>query len=187
MGRHVTVGRGAVGNGVAEQLRDAGQEVVQLNRRGGAVEEARGLSFDATDQEALAAAARSGADGVYNCVNPPYDKWVRSWPTLAASLLQTAEQSGAGLDEAGRIRVTEARASDFYGPGVVDTGLLASRRYRGCSRARPFGCWATRTCRSPSPTSPTWHAFLPCSVPMVVLGGDRGTCPRRSRPPNVRH
>ncbi len=31
------------------------------------------------------------------------------------------------LHEAGRIRVTEARASDFYGPGVVDTGLLASR------------------------------------------------------------
>lgn len=96
MGRHVTVGRGAVGNGVAEQLRDAGQEVVQINRRGGAVEEARGLSFDATDQEALAAAAaRSGADAVYNCANPPYDKWVRSWPTLAASLLHAAERRGA--------------------------------------------------------------------------------------------
>lgn len=89
------MGRGAVDNGVAEQLRDAGQVVVQINRRGGAVEEARGLSFDATDQEALAAAARSGADAVYNCANPPYDKWVRSWPPLAASLLHAAEQSGA--------------------------------------------------------------------------------------------
>ena len=28
---------------------------------------------------------------------------------------------------AGELRATEARASDFYGPGVVDTGLLAAR------------------------------------------------------------
>ena len=168
MGKHVIVGRGAVGNGAARQLQDAGHEVVQISRRGGAVEGAEALSFDATDQEELAAAC-SGADAVYNCANPPYDKWVQSWPSLAASMLHAAERSGAGLvimgnlypygpvdrpmtedlplagdgtkarvravmwrdalalHEAGRIRVTEARASDFYGPGVVDTGLLAAR------------------------------------------------------------
>ena len=168
MGRYVIVGRGAVGNGAARQLHDAGHEVAQISRRGGAVEGAEALRFDANDQEALAAAC-SGADAVYNCANPPYDKWVQSWPPLAASLLHAAERSGAGLvimgnlypygpvdrpmtedlplagtgtkamvragmwrdalalHEAGRIRVTEARASDFYGPGVVDTGLLAAR------------------------------------------------------------
>ncbi len=31
------------------------------------------------------------------------------------------------LHREGALRATEARASDFYGPGVVDTGLLASR------------------------------------------------------------
>ena len=35
--------------------------------------------------------------------------------------------SALALHQAGRIRATEARASDFYGPEVVETGLLASR------------------------------------------------------------
>ena len=34
MGRHVVVGRGAVGNGVAVRLRDRGHAVAQVSRRG---------------------------------------------------------------------------------------------------------------------------------------------------------
>ncbi|MFD0568061.1 NAD-dependent epimerase/dehydratase family protein [Kitasatospora gansuensis] len=34
--------------------------------------------------------------------------------------------------EAGRIRMTEARASDFFGPGVTGTGHLAQRLMRRC-------------------------------------------------------
>jgi nucleoside-diphosphate-sugar epimerase len=168
MGRHVVVGRGAVGNGVARELLRLGHDVIQISRRGGAVPGASPLSQDAADENALASAA-SGADALYNCVNPPYDSWVTAWPPIAKAMLMAAERSGAGLvtmgnlypygpvevpmtedlrdvgtgikarvraamwrdalalHQAGRIRATEARASDFYGPDVVDTGLLASR------------------------------------------------------------
>ena len=168
MGRHVVVGRGPVGNGVAVELLKLGHEVTQVSRSGGSVHGAESLTFDAADAGALTSACR-GADVVYNCANPAYDQWATAWPPLAASLLAAAESSGAGLvvmgnlypygpvdvpmtedlplagtgtkariratmwrdalalHEAGRLRVTEARASDFYGPDVVDTGLLASR------------------------------------------------------------
>ena len=168
MGRHVVVGRGAVGNGVAELLRDSGHEVVQVSRRGGALPGVEPVALDAGDADALSAAAK-GADALYNCANPAYDSWPTAWPPIANALLLAAERSGAGLvtmgnlypygpvevpmtedlplvatgtkarvrtrmwqealalHEAGRLRATEARASDFYGPGVVDTGLLASR------------------------------------------------------------
>jgi len=168
MGRHVVVGRGAVGNGVARELLRLGHQVMQVSRRGGAVTGARPVSQDAADGAALAALA-TGADALYNCVNPPYDQWVTAWPPISQALLTAAERSGAGLvtmgnlypygpvdvpmtedlpdagtgtkarvraamwrdalalQRAGRARATEARASDFYGPEVVDTGLLASR------------------------------------------------------------
>jgi nucleoside-diphosphate-sugar epimerase len=114
---------------------------------------------DATDSDALAAAAR-GAAALYNAVNPAYHRWATDWPPVAAALLTAAERTGAVLvtmsnlyaygrptgpmtpdsslaatdtkgrvrarmwtdalaaHEAGRVRVTEARASDFVGPQV---------------------------------------------------------------------
>ena len=166
MGKHVIVGAGAVGRGVAEQLAAAGHEVVVVSRSGRApaVDGVRAAALDATDAVALTAATR-GADVLYNCANPAnYAHWAREWPPLAASLLQSAIDAGASyvimgnlygygpaagpitpdlplatpsangrirvrmwadaLDahRAGRVRVTEVRASDFIGP---DSGANA--------------------------------------------------------------
>jgi hypothetical protein len=53
-------------------------------------------SIDASDTERLVEVAR-GAAAVYNCANPPYDRWVTDWPPLAASILSAAERTGAVL------------------------------------------------------------------------------------------
>ena len=75
---------------------------MQVSRRGGAVEGARGLAFDAGDREALAGASH-GADMLYNCANSPYVKWVTAWPPIAAALLHAAESTGAGLVTMGNL------------------------------------------------------------------------------------
>ena len=160
MAKHVIVGAGGVGGGVARELAAAGHEVVVVSRSGRApaVDGVRAVALDATDADALTATTR-GADAIYNCANPRnYTRWAREWPPLAASLLTAAGDTGAGLvimgnlygygevdgpihagqplapvgplgriraqmwedalaaQRAGRVRVTEARASDFVGP-----------------------------------------------------------------------
>jgi nucleoside-diphosphate-sugar epimerase len=171
MGKHVIVGAGGVGGGVARELAAAGHEVVVVSRSGRApqVDGVRALALDATDADALTTATR-GADALYNCANPSnYTKWARDWPPLAASLLTTAIGTGAGLvimgnlygygpvtgpmtpelplatpsangrirvrmweealaaHRAGRVRVTEVRASDFIGPDSGATSHLGDR------------------------------------------------------------
>ena len=180
MAQHVIVGSGAVGAAVANLLADDGQSVRIVTRSGSGPERAgvERLAADAADADSLTALTR-GATALYNCANPPYDRWRTDWPPLASALLAAAERTGAGLvtmgnlygygpvdgpmtedtplaatgpkgrvrnrmwadmraaHEAGRVRVTEARASDFYGPGPVTTShlgqyfmprLLAGRR-----------------------------------------------------------
>lgn len=161
MSRHVIVGAGAVGRGVAAELAAAGHEVVIVSKSGRApaTTGVRAVAADATDAAALRQIA-AGASTVYNCANPPhYHRWATEWPPLAEAILGAASGNGADLvvmgnlygygspangpitpgaplaatgtngrirtamweaalaeQAAGRIRVTEARASDFIGP-----------------------------------------------------------------------
>jgi nucleoside-diphosphate-sugar epimerase len=166
MAKHVVVGAGAVGRGVAALLADQGDEVVIVSGSGRApaARGVRAVALDAADGRALAELA-AGAATLYNCANPRhYHRWATEWPPLAASLLHAAEVSGAGLvtagnlypygevdgpiradsplaavgtkgrirremweaaltaHRAGRLRATEARASDYIGP---DSGAQA--------------------------------------------------------------
>ncbi len=83
----------------------------------------------------LAAAERSGAGLVtmgnlypYGPVDVPMTEDLPDVGTGPKARVRAAMWHDAlVLHRAGRIRATEARASDFYGPDVVDTGLLASR------------------------------------------------------------
>jgi nucleoside-diphosphate-sugar epimerase len=160
MALHVIVGKGPVGTTTAEQLADQGHEVRVLSRSGGrSTDRVEHREVDATDGDALAAAAR-GAAALYNAVNPDYTRWATDWPPVAAAMLSAAERTGAVLvtmgnlygygrpagpmtpdsplaatdtkgrvraamwadmlaaHQAGRVRVTEARAADFVGPQV---------------------------------------------------------------------
>lgn len=168
--RHVVIGSGAVGSGVAQRLADAGHHVTVVTRSGtGPTHDGIELiAADATDAAHIARIAE-GAHAVFNCANPPYSKWAALWPPIQASLIDACETSGARLitmgnlygaaagsspmratdpldpptrkgairaqmwadameaHRAGRIRTTEVRASDFFGPGLGESAHLGDR------------------------------------------------------------
>src|ERR1700742_3056997 len=96
MGLHVIVGAGPVGSGTATLLRDRGERVLMVTRRGTGIDGVEAVAADASDAQRLTALAK-GADAVYNCANPPYHRWAAQWPPIAAALLSAAEHSGAVL------------------------------------------------------------------------------------------
>ncbi|MCP4957958.1 MAG: NAD-dependent epimerase/dehydratase family protein [Actinomycetia bacterium] len=170
MSKHVVIGAGAVGSGVARKLAEAGHEVVMVTRSGSGPDHANinKVAADAADPAKLTAIA-DGATAIYNCANPPYHKWATDWPPISDSTIGAAEATGARLvimgnlygfgrgsspmaatdalhptsrkgevrvhmwndaleaHEAGRIEATEVRASDFFGPGIGESGVLGDR------------------------------------------------------------
>ena len=90
---HVILGTGPVGCWTARSLVDRGLSVLAVNRSGrrpGLLPaEVDLIAADATDGQQFAAAA-SGADVVYQAMNPPYDKWQELFPVLQASALAAA-------------------------------------------------------------------------------------------------
>ena len=104
MSLHVIVGAGAVGSGTALRLAEAGHDVRLVTRSGNgpdhpAVER---VAADATDTTRLVALA-GGAHALYNCANPPYDRWATAWPPLAASFLAAAEATEARVVTMGNL------------------------------------------------------------------------------------
>jgi nucleoside-diphosphate-sugar epimerase len=96
--RHVVVGAGPIGSGVARTLAERGHQVAVVTRSGSGPTDVgvERVAADATDAEAIAKLA-DGAAAIYNCANPPYHKWPVMWPPIARSLLGAAERSGAVL------------------------------------------------------------------------------------------
>jgi len=168
--KHVIVGAGAVGTATALRLADQGHEVMVVTRSGTGPSHPgiRLRKVDAIDSRSLTEIA-TGAAAIFNCANPPYNRWVSDWPPLAASILSAAESTGAVLvtmsnlygygsltgtmaedhalaatsrkgrvrahmwaealaaHESGRVRATEARASDFIGAGLGESAHMGSR------------------------------------------------------------
>jgi nucleoside-diphosphate-sugar epimerase len=119
---HVIVGAGPVGIATATLLADRGEQVRVITRRGTGPNrpEVERVAADATDSARLGELAR-GAVALYNCANPPYDRWLTDWPPLSQALLRAAESSGAVL----------ATACNVYGYGpvtgpITDTTPLAA-------------------------------------------------------------
>jgi nucleoside-diphosphate-sugar epimerase len=113
-GTHLVVGAGEVGSAVALQLAEAGRAVVVVTRSGSGPVHANvhRVPADASSVAALIAAVPD-AVVIYNCVNPPYDKWVELWPPMAQAFLDYAERTGAVL----------ATCSNLYGYGPVDVPM----------------------------------------------------------------
>jgi nucleoside-diphosphate-sugar epimerase len=115
VGRAVIVGAGPVGREAARVLAEAGRDVTVVTRSGRAsgVEGVPAVAADASDSAALAAVVE-GADALLNCANPrDYTVWEEVWPPLAASLLSTAERTGATL----------VTAASLYPYGPVDVPM----------------------------------------------------------------
>ncbi|CAN5868405.1 NAD-dependent epimerase/dehydratase family protein [soil metagenome] len=109
MAMHVVVGSGPVGSAVARLLLERGEQVRVVTRSGTGPEGAERVRADAADAPRMIALTQ-GATALYNCVNPPYDRWAADWPPVAAGLLGAAESSGA----------VRATTSNLYVYGPVD-------------------------------------------------------------------
>ncbi|MET0449942.1 MAG: NAD-dependent epimerase/dehydratase family protein [Aeromicrobium sp.] len=131
--RHLVVGAGPVGRHTAELLAARGSEVVVVTRSGTdtGLPGVRHAALDASDADALSAAAE-GASVIYNCANPgDYTTWDQVWPPLAHALLVAAERSGA----------TYAITGNLYPYGAVDVPMSeslpdAATDHKGVLRAR---------------------------------------------------
>jgi len=112
--RHLVVGAGAIGAGVARLLLDQGCRVAIVTRSGTGPAEAERVAADAADAEAMARLAQA-ATVIYNCANPPYHRWPTDWPPIASSLLGAAERSAAVL-----VTLSNLYA---YGPAPASLGV----------------------------------------------------------------
>jgi len=167
---HLIIGAGATGSATARLLADDGISVRIVTRSGSGPDHPliERVATDASNRLRLSELA-AGAKVIYNCANPPYNKWTTDWPPLAEAILHAAETSGAVLvtlsnlygypkpsgpmsatdpldppsikgrvradmwtdalavHTAGRVRVTEVRASDFIGPDLGATAHMGDR------------------------------------------------------------
>lgn len=111
---HVVIGRGTIGNRLAKLLSDNNKKVVVISRSasGDTTSDIEYRAADATSSEELLAAVPK-ARVVYNCANPPYNKWETEWPKLSSAVNAFSIQAGADL----------VTCSNLYGYGPYD-GVL---------------------------------------------------------------
>lgn len=130
MGLHVVVGAGPVGTALADELIARGHVVRVITRSGSGPDGVEKVAADASDAARLAELC-TGADAIYNCINPQYHRWTTDWPPVANALLAAAEASGAVL----------AITGNLYGYGPVDAPMtehtpLAATGTKGRVRVR---------------------------------------------------
>ncbi len=111
---HLVVGAGPIGSAVVRRVAAAGDRVRVVTRSGSGPDlpGVERVAADASDAARLGELA-TGADVVYNCVNPQYHRWATDWPPIADALLRAAEGSGAVL----------VTTSNLYGYGEVDAPM----------------------------------------------------------------
>ena len=119
---HLVVGAGPIGSAVVRRVVAAGDRARVVTRSGSGPDlpGVEKVAADASDSARLVGLA-SGADVIYNCVNPPYHRWPTDWPPIADALLAAAESSGAVL-------VTTA---NLYGYGKVDAPMTEQTPLNG--------------------------------------------------------
>ncbi|NEA31585.1 NAD-dependent epimerase/dehydratase family protein [Streptomyces sp. SID13031] len=98
----VVVGSGPVGTAVARLLVERGEQVRLVTRSGSGPDGVEKVQADASDPAVLTKLA-DGAETVFSCGGPAYDKWVTDWPPLGASLVKAAEATGAVLLTTGNL------------------------------------------------------------------------------------
>jgi nucleoside-diphosphate-sugar epimerase len=164
---HVIFGTGPLGRAVMESALVQGFNVRMVNRSGTMTAPAsvEVVSADVLHNRGVVE-AMTGADCVYQCVNPAYNRWPEEFPSLQSNILNAAmkhdlrvviaenvymygDTQGAPLSEAlpynattrkgavraqmsidamkahneGKVKVVIGRASDFFGPHVLNSML----------------------------------------------------------------
>lgn len=95
---HVVFGSGPVGLALVEELVARGRRVRVLNRSGRA-EAPEGVEFVGGDASDVGFTRRAceGAEVVYQCLNPPYDRWPELFPALQDAVIEGAASADAKL------------------------------------------------------------------------------------------
>lgn len=207
-GLHVVLGAsGAIGSSVVRELASRGFRVRAVNRSG-KVPDLPGVEAHQGDITSTAGAevACTGAEVVYHCAAPAYDRWVQEFPRLTESVRVGAAASGAKLvladnlymygpvstpmtedlpsaaqnpkgrvraemaesllaaHRTGELRVAIGRASDYYGPGGINTTVGATM-FEAALRGKPAR-WVG------SLDQPHSLSYLPDIAKGLVLLGD---------------
>jgi nucleoside-diphosphate-sugar epimerase len=165
--KYVILGTGQLGLAIMDELIAEGQPAKLVNRSGvvheSLPETVTVIAADANDPDQVSDVC-AGAETVFFCAQPPYNKWPELFPPLAGAVIEGVSRTGAklvfgsnvylygpthgqplheGLPYAaqtrkgraraqvanmlldahrqGKIEVVIGRASDFYGPRVVDS------------------------------------------------------------------
>ncbi|MFC7204469.1 NAD-dependent epimerase/dehydratase family protein [Haloferax namakaokahaiae] len=131
MTTHLVIGAGPVGQAVVEHLHSRGEHIVVVTRHDDVslpdgVEHRRA---NVSDPDA-AADAFDGADVVYQCAQPPYDRWPELFPPMTRAIIAGVEAADARL----------VVAENLYMYGPVDVRLTedlpyAARDPKGKARA----------------------------------------------------
>ncbi|WP_433502190.1 NAD-dependent epimerase/dehydratase family protein [Pseudonocardia halophobica] len=95
---HVVVGAtGGTGAALARELVRRGHRVRAVSRGGGGDQNGvEAVTGDATDAGRMREVC-AGAAAVYNCVNPPFDRWREAFPAAVRGTLAGAAAAGARL------------------------------------------------------------------------------------------
>jgi len=106
MSNYLIIGAGAVGTAVAQRLSADDHHVTIVTRSGSGPTHQliTHVAADATDGARVAELAQ-GCAAIFNCANPPYNRWTTDWPPIANALLLGAERSGAVLVTTGNLYV----------------------------------------------------------------------------------
>jgi nucleoside-diphosphate-sugar epimerase len=95
---HVVLGSGTVGTKLASRLSAAGKKVVLISRSTNSrpIANVECVKGDASSISSLLTACPK-ADFIYNCVNPPYDKWDTEWPPIQKAIIELSMKTDAVL------------------------------------------------------------------------------------------
>ena len=95
---HVVLGSGVVGSRLASRLGGVGNRVLLISRTesGPAIPNVEKIKVDASSFSSLISAAPK-ANFIYNCINPPYNKWDKEWPRINKAVIDYAISTQAVL------------------------------------------------------------------------------------------
>jgi nucleoside-diphosphate-sugar epimerase len=132
-GFHVVLGAsGGLGKAVVGELAKQGMPVRGVCRTGKAEvpESAEFMAADVSDPE-NARRACTGASVVYNCTNPPYNRWPELLPRLLEGVIEGASAAGAKL----------VQADNLYMYGPVEGPITEDLPYRATGKKGKIRAW----------------------------------------------
>lgn len=129
----VVLGAGPVARGVVAALVERGAEPTMVARRASTVPGTRPMAGDMSDVDD-ARRVIAGASVVFQCAQPPYERWVQEFPKLQRTVLAACAATGATL----------IAAENVYGYGDIAGIRFASTEMKpssakGAVRAEMWG------------------------------------------------